>query len=56
MTKELQKRIITSVILLLLLIIINFSKLFAVGIFGLLVDYFYRIKFIDNNYVEPATS
>ena len=33
MTKELQKRIITSAILLLLLIIINFSKLFGVGIF-----------------------
>ena len=33
MTKELQKRIITSVILLLLLIIINFSKLFVVGVF-----------------------
>jgi len=33
MTKELQKRIITSVILLSLLIIINFSKLFGVGIF-----------------------
>ena len=33
MTKELQKRIITSAILLSLLIIINFSKLFGVGIF-----------------------
>ena len=33
MTKELQNRIITSAILLLLLIIINFSKLFGVGIF-----------------------
>ena len=33
MTKELQKRIITSAILLSLLIIINFSKLFVVGIF-----------------------
>ena len=33
MTKELQKRIITSSILLSLLIIINFSKLFGVGIF-----------------------
>jgi len=33
MTKELQKRIVTSVILLSLLIIINFSKLFGVGIF-----------------------
>ena len=32
-TKELQKRIITSAILLSLLIIINFSKLFGVGIF-----------------------
>ena len=32
MTKELQKRIITSAILLSLLIIINFSKLFGVGI------------------------
>ena len=33
MTKELQKRIITSAILLSLLIIINFSELFVVGIF-----------------------
>ena len=33
MTNELQKRIITSAILLSLLIIINFSKLFGVGIF-----------------------
>ena len=33
MAKELQKRIITSAILLSLLIIINFSKLFVVGIF-----------------------
>ena len=33
MAKELQKRIITSAILLSLLIIINFSKLFGVGIF-----------------------
>ena len=33
MTKELQKRIVTSAILLSLLIIINFSKLFGVGIF-----------------------
>ena len=33
MTKELQNRIITSAILLLLLIIINFSKLLGVGIF-----------------------
>ena len=33
MSKELQKRIITSTILLSLLIIINFSKLFGVGIF-----------------------
>ena len=33
MSKELQKRIITSAILLSLLIIINFSKLFGVGIF-----------------------
>ena len=33
MTKELQNRIITSAILLLLLIIINFSKLFGIGIF-----------------------
>ena len=33
MNKELQKRIITSAILLSLLIIINFSKLFGVGIF-----------------------
>ena len=33
MTKELHNRIITSAILLLLLIIINFSKLFGVGIF-----------------------
>ena len=33
MTKELQKRIITSAILLSLLIIFNFSKLFGVGIF-----------------------
>jgi phosphatidate cytidylyltransferase len=33
MTKELEKRIITSAILLSLLIIINFSKFFGVGIF-----------------------
>jgi len=45
MTKELQKRIITSAILLSLLIIINFSKLFAVGIF--IVILFICIEFSE---------
>ena len=45
MTKELQKRIITSAILLLLLIIINFSKLFGVGIFIAIL--FICIEFSD---------
>ena len=45
MTKELQKRIITSAILLLLLIIINFSKLFGVGIF--IVILFICIEFSE---------
>ena len=45
MTKELQKRIITSAILLSLLIIINFSKLFGVGIF--IVILFICIEFSE---------
>ena len=45
MSKELQKRIITSAILLSLLIIINFSKLFGVGIF--IVILFICIEFSE---------
>ena len=45
MTKELQKRIITSVILLTLLIIFNFSKFFAMGL--LLVILFICIEFSE---------
>ena len=45
MTKELQKRVITSTILLTLLIIFNFSKFFVVGL--LIVVFFICIEFSE---------
>ena len=54
MTKELQKRIITSAILLSLLIIINFSKLFVVGIFIAILFICIEFSEILSNLVGPG--